>query len=115
MRPVERHRFEVRSGPVLVPGYLWTEPGATGPRPLVLLGYGATSSKDGGLVTGLGRLLASELGFAAAAIDFPFTASGARKPSGEYPRPRSGRRWAWSRGASATPGGWPRPWPICAP
>lgn len=43
---VARHRFELRSREQIVPGYLWTATGGHGRRPLVLLGHGATASKD---------------------------------------------------------------------
>jgi hypothetical protein len=48
---VARHRFELRSREEMVPGYLWTAAGGHGRRPLVLLGHGATASKDTPRVT----------------------------------------------------------------
>jgi dienelactone hydrolase len=78
---VERHRFELRSRDDIVPGYLWTEMGGRGQRPLVLLGHGATASKDARLITALGQRLVTELGFTVAAIDFPN--HGERRPEEE--------------------------------
>lgn len=78
---VARHRFELRSREQIVPGYLWTATGGHGRRPLVLLGHGATASKDTPLVTALAVRLVAELGYAAAAIDFPN--HGERRPEEE--------------------------------
>ncbi len=68
---IERRRFEVRSREDAVTGYLWTENGECGPRPLVLFGHGATSSKDSRLIAALATRLVRDLGFCAVAIDFP--------------------------------------------
>ena len=76
-----RRRFELRSREEIVPGYLWTATGGHGRRPLVLLGHGATASKDTPLVTALATRLVAELGYAAAAIDFPN--QGERRPEEE--------------------------------
>jgi dienelactone hydrolase len=54
-----------------IPGVLWFPAGATGPRPLVLLGHGGGQDKKGpGLVARAWRLVTG-CGFAAAAIDMP--------------------------------------------
>ena len=63
--------FEVEVDGRRVPGLLWTPEGATGPRPLVLIGHGATRHKRVEYVVTLGRRLAADHGFAAAAIDGP--------------------------------------------
>jgi dienelactone hydrolase len=78
---VERHRFELRSEDDIVPGYLWTRKDSSGRRPLVLLGHGAAGSKDGPFAAALATRLVTELGFAAAAIDFPY--HGERRPEAE--------------------------------
>jgi dienelactone hydrolase len=78
---VARHRFELRSREEIVPGYLWTPRGSQDRRPLVLLGHGATASKDTPVVTALAMRLVAELGYAAAAIDFPN--HGERRPEEE--------------------------------
>ena len=54
-----------------VPGVLWLPQRGTGPRPLVLLGHGATRHKRIDYLVALGRRLASDHGFAVAAIDAP--------------------------------------------
>jgi dienelactone hydrolase len=54
-----------------VPGVLWLPAAGSGPRPLVLLGHGATRHKRIDYVVALGRRLASDYGFAVAAIDAP--------------------------------------------
>ena len=82
---VARHRFELRSREEIVPGYLWTATDGHGRRPLVLLGHGATASKDTPRVTALAMRLVAELGYAAAAIDFPN--HGERRPEEERPVP----------------------------
>jgi dienelactone hydrolase len=52
-----------------VPGALWTPPEAEGPRPLVLIGHGATDHKRAHYVLALARELVRRYGFAAVAID----------------------------------------------
>jgi fermentation-respiration switch protein FrsA (DUF1100 family) len=52
-----------------VPGVLWTPPDAEGPRPLVLIGHGATAHKRYEYVLALARQLVRRHQFAAVAID----------------------------------------------
>jgi len=66
----ERH-FELDVARRTVPGLLWTPAGASGPRPLVLIGHGASGSKREGYVVSLARRLVSHRGYAAASIDGP--------------------------------------------
>jgi dienelactone hydrolase len=54
-----------------VPGVLWLPAAGAGPRPLVLLGHGATRHKRIDYLLALGRRLAADYGFAVAAIDGP--------------------------------------------
>lgn len=54
-----------------VPGVLWVPDQGTGPRPLVLLGHGATRHKRTDYLVALGRRLATDHGFAVVAIDGP--------------------------------------------
>ena len=54
-----------------VPGTLWLPDASPGPRPLVLLGHGATRHKRVDYLLALGRRLAGYQGFAVAAIDAP--------------------------------------------
>ena len=61
-----------------VPGILWLPDPADGPRPLVLVGHGATAHKRADYVLALGRRLAGAHGFAVAAIDGP--GHGERRP-----------------------------------
>lgn len=65
---VER-RFDVKSEDRLVPGLLWTPEGATGARPLVLIGHGGGGNKRMEYVLSLARRLVRHQGWAAAAID----------------------------------------------
>jgi dienelactone hydrolase len=67
---VER-RFDVHGGVDVVPGLLWTPEGATGPRPLVLIGHGGGSDKRTPYVVSMARRLVRHAGYAAAAIDAP--------------------------------------------
>ncbi len=62
-----------------VPGIVWTPAAADGPRPLVLIGHGATAHKRYGYVLSLARELARGHGFAAVAIDG--AGHGDRRPS----------------------------------
>lgn len=54
-----------------VPGVVWTPEGATGTRPLVLLGHGASGNKRQAYVLTAARRLVRHHGFAAASIDGP--------------------------------------------
>jgi dienelactone hydrolase len=54
-----------------VPGILWLPEAGEGPRPLVLLGHGATRHKRVDYLLALGRRLSAQYGFAVAAIDAP--------------------------------------------
>jgi dienelactone hydrolase len=54
-----------------VPGVLWSPAGASGPRPLVLLGHGGGQHKNGPGLVARARRLVTGGGFAAAAIDMP--------------------------------------------
>jgi dienelactone hydrolase len=67
-----------------LPGVLWTPAGASGPRPLVLIGHGGGQHKTGPGVVGRARRYVTECGFAAAAIDAP--SHGDRPQSEEHQR-----------------------------
>ena len=62
-----------------VPGVLWSPAGATGPRPLILLGHGGGQHKRGDGTVARARQFVTGCGYAAAAIDMP--------GSGDRPRP----------------------------
>jgi dienelactone hydrolase len=68
---VRERRFDIERDGRTVPGLLWTPPDASGHRPLVLIGHGASGSKREDYVVALGRRLVRHLGYAAAAIDGP--------------------------------------------
>lgn len=54
-----------------VPGLLWTPEGSDGPRPLVLMGHGATLDKQTPYLVSLGRRLVRHHGICAASVDLP--------------------------------------------
>jgi dienelactone hydrolase len=54
-----------------VPGAVWTPAGASGPRPLVLLGHGGGGHSTAPQVAARARRYVTALGFAVAAIDAP--------------------------------------------
>jgi dienelactone hydrolase len=68
---VTERRFDVDVDGRLVPGLLWTPDGASGPRPLVLIGHGGSLHKRVAYVLYLARHLVRRHGYAAAAIDGP--------------------------------------------
>ena len=65
-----------------VPGILWLPEAGEGPRPLVLLGHGATRHKRVDYLLALGRRLSAQYGFAVAAIDAP--GHGGRRAPGHH-------------------------------
>jgi dienelactone hydrolase len=67
---VER-RFDVACEGRTVPAVVWAPEGASGTRPLVLIGHGGTGHKRMDYVLGLARRLVRHRGYAAAAIDGP--------------------------------------------
>lgn len=68
---VREQAFEIAVDGRTVPGVLWLPAEGSGPRPLVLLGHGATRHKRIDYLVALGRRLARDQGFAVAAIDGP--------------------------------------------
>lgn len=68
---VTERRFDLDVEGRVVPGLIWTPEDATGPRPLVLIGHGATRHKRVDHVLALATHLAREIGFAAVALDAP--------------------------------------------
>jgi len=80
-KAVRERRFDITNDGRTIPGLLWTPPDAEGPRPLVLIGHGASGSKREDYVVALGRRLVRHLGYAAAAIDGPV--HGDRRKGGE--------------------------------
>jgi dienelactone hydrolase len=70
-RGVRERRFDVERDGHVVPGLLWTPEGASGTRPLLLLGHGGGNTKRGPHVLSMARRVVRHHGFAAAAIDGP--------------------------------------------
>src|SRR5215213_2554276 len=68
---VRERGFAVEVDGRTVPGILWLPGSGRSPRPLVLLGHGATRHKRVDYLLALGRRLARDHGFAVAAIDGP--------------------------------------------
>ena len=67
-----------------IPGVLWTPEGATGTRPLILLGHGGGQHKKSPDITGRARRFVTECGFAVTAVDVP--SHGDRPADAEYGR-----------------------------
>ncbi|HET6949824.1 MAG TPA: dienelactone hydrolase family protein [Acidimicrobiales bacterium] len=87
---VMERRFTVERPDELVPGVMWTPDGATGSRPLVLIGHGGTQHKRSPNVVALARGLVRHQGYAAVAIDAPW--HGDRTPPDERDLPADERR-----------------------
>src|SRR5882672_7087813 len=68
---VTERRFDLKVGDASVPGIVWTPDGATGHRPLILIGHGGTQHKRIDNVVRLARTLVRHQGYAAVAIDAP--------------------------------------------
>ncbi|MEV1332130.1 alpha/beta hydrolase [Micromonospora costi] len=67
-----------------IPGALWTPDGATGARPLILMGHGGGQHKLAPGVVARARRFVAECGFAVAAVDVP--GHGDRPTDPEYDR-----------------------------
>jgi dienelactone hydrolase len=68
---VRERRFDLDRDGRRIPGIVWTPVGAVGPRPLVLLGHGASGNKRQDYVLAMAKRLVRHRGFAVAAIDGP--------------------------------------------
>ncbi|HXY45430.1 MAG TPA: dienelactone hydrolase family protein [Acidimicrobiales bacterium] len=68
---VRERRFDLDRDALRVPGMLWTPTEPTAPRPLVLLGHGASGHKGQDYVVSMARRLVLHRGLAAASIDGP--------------------------------------------
>ncbi len=64
-------RSQSRRAGETVPAVLWVPNGATGPRPLVLMGHGGSQHKKTPGIVARARQLAKRLGYATLAIDAP--------------------------------------------
>jgi dienelactone hydrolase len=67
---VER-QFELEVAGDRVPGVVWSPAGATGPRPLVLMGHGGSQHKRADSLVQRARWYVGSFGYAVAAIDAP--------------------------------------------
>jgi dienelactone hydrolase len=68
---VTRRSFELTVGGERVPAVLWTPEGASGPRPLVLMGHGGSQHKKTPGIRARAAQYAQRLGYATLAIDAP--------------------------------------------
>ncbi|WP_223839396.1 dienelactone hydrolase family protein [Nocardiopsis deserti] len=81
---VTEHLFTLSFSSGEIPGVLWTPDGATGPRPLILMGHGGGQHKKAPGIVARARRFAAERGFAVAAVDAP--AHGDRPRTEEHDR-----------------------------
>ena len=68
---VRQRRFDVERHEHRVPALLWTPDGDAGPRPVVMLGHGASGSKSQDYIVAVARTLVRHHGLSAVAIDGP--------------------------------------------
>jgi dienelactone hydrolase len=68
---VRQRTFEVARGERRIPGMLWTAAEDEQPRPVVMLGHGASGSKSQDYIVSLARGLVRHQGLSAVAIDGP--------------------------------------------
>jgi dienelactone hydrolase len=97
---VTERRVDFEGSEGSVPGIVWAPEGASGPRPVVLLGHGGTQHKRVVNLVGLAGRLARDLGYASVSVDAPY--HGDRIPEehrGESPAERRARLGAdeWRR------------------
>src|SRR5579863_2516506 len=68
---VTRRSFELEVAGESVPAVIWAPEGASGPRPLVLMGHGGSQHKKTPGIRGRARDYALRFGFGTLAIDAP--------------------------------------------
>jgi dienelactone hydrolase len=68
---VTERLFDLTVAGERVPAVLWAPDGATGPRPLLLMGHGGSQHKKIGTLAARARQYAQRLGYATLAIDAP--------------------------------------------
>jgi pimeloyl-ACP methyl ester carboxylesterase len=68
---VTRREFRLQVAGEAVPGCLWTPEGATGSRPIILLGHGGSQHKKVANIAAAAATYARDLGYASVAIDAP--------------------------------------------
>jgi dienelactone hydrolase len=84
-----------------LPGVLWTPHGASGRRPVILIGHGGGEHKRTPGIVALARRFVSECGFAVVAVDVP--SHGDRPQGEEYGRIVSENRARADAGAELAP------------
>ncbi|MEV0731854.1 alpha/beta hydrolase [Polymorphospora sp. NPDC050346] len=84
-----------------IPGVLWTPDGATGPRPLVLMGHGGGQHKKAPGIVARARRFVVECGFAVVAVDVP--GHGDRPKDPEYDRIATANQARVAAGAELAP------------
>jgi dienelactone hydrolase len=84
-----------------IPGVLWTPDGATGTRPLIVMGHGGGQHRKAPGIVARARRFAAEGGFAVVAADAP--AHGDRPRSAEHGRVIAEMRTRMQTGGDVTP------------
>jgi dienelactone hydrolase len=84
-----------------IPGVLWTPDGATGTRPLILMGHGGGQHKQFPGIVARAHRFVTEAGYAVAALDAP--AHGDRPRSAEHDRVITALRSRMQAGGDAAP------------
>lgn len=70
-RGVVERRFDIEVAGETVPGIIWAPEGASGPRPLLLIGHGGTQHKRIDTIVARANRFARHHGYAVVAIDAP--------------------------------------------
>ncbi|HEX5114427.1 MAG TPA: alpha/beta hydrolase [Pseudonocardiaceae bacterium] len=84
-----------------LPGVLWTPEGATGTRPLILMGHGGGQHKKAPSLLARAHRFVTECGFAVAAVDVP--GHGDRPTNEEYDRIATANQARVEAGADVAP------------
>lgn len=100
---VVRREFRLTVGGEVVPGCVWAPQGATGPRPLILMGHGGSQHKKAANIEAAAASHAKVLGFATVAIDAPGHGDRVTREDAE-----AAREAAQAAGAAAREGRKPR-------
>lgn len=102
---VTRREFRLNVNGEVVPGCVWTPEGASGSRPLILLGHGGAQHKKVANIAAAASTYARDLGYASVAIDAPGHGDRVSREAAEKARAAALEAGRTAQGGQAPAGG----------